>query len=582
MTDIHPKIWRVNARTHEVKFEPVPASWQRLGGRGLIARVLLDEVDATCDPLGPGNKLIFTPGLLVGHMLSSTDRISIGGKSPLTGGIKEANAGGRTGLHMAYLGIHALVIEDKPEDDGWWVLHLSVNGAKWEQTFRVSEDPKGLVGLGVYETSSRLVEKYGDKVAIALIGPGGESLMKSAGIQNIDKDLVPSRIAARGGLGAVMGSKHIKAIVFDNAGCQRPPIVHPEAFKTAQKDYTKVVMDHPQSVTYRDYGTAAMPQLTQRFAALPVRNFSRGTYDDVEKISGEALREFTLKRGHPSEPSHACMAGCTIKCSNVFGGEDGKVIVSPLEYETIGLMGTNLDINSLDVIGRLNWHVNDLGLDSIEVGAALGVAAEAGLMKWGDGDAAQKLIDEIRAGSELGRVLGDGAAATGKKLGVTRVPVVKNQAMSAYEPRSIKGTGVTFATSAMGADHTAGLTIRAQVNHLDPNVQIEVSRNAQFNMAGYDTLGACIFAGFGYAATPDFVVKRLLAARYGWDDVPDNILQVLGKETIQMEREFNKRAGFTKEDDRIPKWMMEEAIPENGSVFDVNGDALDHIFDGLE
>ncbi|MEW6240199.1 MAG: aldehyde ferredoxin oxidoreductase C-terminal domain-containing protein, partial [Chloroflexota bacterium] len=357
---------------------------------------------------------------------------------------------------------------------------------------------------------------------------------------------------------------------------------HPEAFKAAQKDYTKAVMEHPQSITYHDYGTAAMTQLTQRFAGIPVRNFSRGTYDEVEKIGGESLREFTLTRGKPSDPSHACMAGCVIKCSNVFGGEDGRVIVSPLEYETIGLMGSNLDIDSLDVIGRLNWQVNDLGLDSIEVGAALGVAAEAGLMKWGDGDGAMKLLDEIRAGTELGRVLGDGAVAVGKKYNIERVPAVKGQAMSAYEPRSIKGTGVTYATTPQGADHTAGLTIRAQVNHLDPNVQAEVSRNAQFNMAGYDTLGACIFAGFGYASTPDFVVKRLLQARYGWDDLPDNILQALGKETIKLEREFNRRAGFTAKDDRIPEWMTREALPENGSVFDVSEETLDTLFSGIE
>jgi len=276
------------------------------------------------------------------------------------------------------------------------------------------------------------------------------------------------------------------------------------------------------------------------------------------------------------------MAGCVIKCTNVFGGEDGRVIVSPLEYETIGLMGSNLDIASLDVIGRLNWQVNDLGLDSIEVGAALGVAAEAGLLKWGDGDDALRLIDEIRKGTELGRKLGSGAADMGDKYGIEHVPVVKRQAMSAYEPRSVKGTGVTYATTPQGADHTCGLTIRAQVDHLDPNIQVEVSRNAQLNMAGYDTLGACIFAGFGYAATPDLVVKRLLAARYGWDDLPDNILQALGKETIKLEREFNRRAGFTKEDDRIPKWMRREPLPENNAVFDVPDEKLDAIFEDFE
>ncbi|HNB36434.1 MAG TPA: aldehyde ferredoxin oxidoreductase C-terminal domain-containing protein [Anaerolineales bacterium] len=575
MTTFISKIWRVNTRTQELTREPVPDTWQRLGGRGLIARILLDEIDATCDPLGPGNKLIFTPGLLVGHMLSSTDRVSVGGKSPLTGGVKEANAGGRTGYHMAFMGIHALIVEDMPDEGGYWILHLSLKGANWEKADE-------LAGLGVYETASKLIEKYGDKVAISLIGPGGEMRMKSAGIQNLDKDKIPSRIAARGGLGAVMGTKGLKAIVFDHSGGQKPAIVDSEAFKIAQKDYTQSVMNHPQSITYRDYGTQAMPQMTQRFAALPTHNFSRGTFYDVEKISGETMREFILNRGKPSEPSHACMAGCTIKCSNVFGGDDGKIIVSPLEYETVGLMGTNLDIDSLDSIGRMNWQVNDLGLDTIEIGGALGVAAEAGLMRWGSEEDSLKLIEEIRKGTDLGRTIGDGAVAVGKKFGVERVPVVKGQSMSAYEPRSIKGTGVTYATTPQGADHTCGLTIRAQVNHLDPTQQRDASLNAQLNMAGYDTIGACIFAGFGYAATPDGVVKRLLRARYGWNDLPDNILQELGKQTIRMEREFNKRAGFTAKDDRLPEWMTKEIIPENGSTFDVSEEVLDHIFDGIE
>src|SRR5512143_667902 len=133
MTDYKSQVWRVNVREQTLKLEPVPDSWKRLGGRGLLARILLDEVDAKCDPLGPGNKLIFAPGLLVGHMLSSTDRISVGGKSPLTGGIKESNAGGRTGLHMTHMGIHALIIEAQPADSALWILHLSVAGARWEK-----------------------------------------------------------------------------------------------------------------------------------------------------------------------------------------------------------------------------------------------------------------------------------------------------------------------------------------------------------------------------------------------------------------------------------------------------------------
>lgn len=574
MSEYASQVWRINVRSHELRREPVPRSWERLGGRALLARILLDEVDPRCDPLGAENKLIYAPGLLVGHMLSSTDRISIGAKSPLTRGIKEANAGGRTGLHMSYLGIHALVLEDKPADAGWWALHLSSDGARWQ---RVDE----LAGLGGYETALRLLTQYGDKVAIALIGPSGEERLTAASILNLDKDRVPSRMAARGGLGAVMGSKGLKAIIFDNAGGQRPPIADLDLFKVAQKEFTKAVLEHPQSISYRDYGTAGMAHMSDGFGGIPTRNFSSGHFENVDAISGESMRELLLRRGHISETSHACMAGCTIKCSNIFGGDDGKMIVSPLEYETIGLMGPNLGIDSLDAIARMNWEVNDLGLDSIEIGAALGVAAEAGLMQWGDCQGAMRLVLEIRANTEIGRVLGNGAAATGRHLGIEHVPVVKNQAMSAYEPRAIKGTGVTYATSPQGADHTAGLTIRAKVNHLDPAVQRDVSLNAQLNMAGYDTIGACTFAGFGYAATPDAVVKRLLKARYGWDDLPENILQELGKQAIRMEREFNRKAGFTAKDDRLPEWMTREPLPPHNSVFDVPDETLDGIFNDL-
>jgi aldehyde:ferredoxin oxidoreductase len=575
MTASLPEIWRVNVLNQTLQRGPVPVEWQRLGGRALIARILLDEVDAGCDPLGPHNKLIFAPGLLVGHMLSSTDRISIGGKSPLTGGIKESNAGGRTGLDMAQLGIHALILEGQPTRMEPWILHLSLGGAKWEKADR-------LRGMGVYAVARELVAAYGEKVAISLIGPGAEMQMKAAGIENLDKDKVPSRMAARGGLGAVMASKGLKAIVFDKTGGQRPYLSDQQAFRTAQKEYTKSVLEHPQSAAYRDFGTAAMAHMSDGLGGLPTRNFSAGHFEQVEEISGETMREFLLTRGKPSETSHACMVGCTIKCSNIFGGEDGKMIVSPLEYETIGLMGSNLGISSLDAIARMNWEVNDMGLDSIEVGAALGVAAEAQLMQWGDCQAAMKLILEIRDGTEVGRVLGDGAAAAGRRFNIERVPVVKGQAMSAYEPRAIKGTGVTYATSPQGADHTAGLTIRVKINHLDPTVQLEASRTAQINMAGYDTLGVCIFAASGYVATPNGAIKRLMEARYGWKDVPDDILQKLGRETIKMEREFNRRAGFSAKDDRLPAWMTREPLSPHNSVFDVSDATLDSIFEDIE
>lgn len=564
------KIWRANVATRTVTHEPVPPTWERLGGRGLSARILLDEVPPACSPLGPGNKLIFAPGLLVGHMLTSLDRISIGGKSPLTGGIKEANAGGTTGLQMACLGIHALIIEGSPAQEGWWVLYLS----KDEARFDAAGD---LAGLGVYAAAPKLVERYGAKVAVALIGPGGELKLSAAGIQNLDKEHIPSRIAARGGLGAVMGSKGLKAVVFDAAGCEKPPIASPEAFKLAQKDFTQAVFDHPQSATFRDYGTAANVAMINYLGALPTRNFSRGDFETAEAISGEHLRDLLLERGGDASTTHACMPGCTIRCSNNYAGEDGREIVSPLEYETIGLMGSNLGIGDLDAIARLNWQVNDLGLDSIEIGSALGVAAEAGLYKFGDVPAALRLLDEIRQGTPTGRILGSGAALAGKVLGVERVAAVKGQAMSAYDPRAIKGTGVTYATTPMGADHTCGLTFRAKIDHTDPKGQVTVSRNAQINMAGYDTLGACLFAAFGFGNTPD-TISRLLNARYGWE-TGTGILQEFGRQTIDMEREFNRQAGFTSAHDRLPEWMTREPLAPKNLVFDVDEQEMDAMWE---
>jgi aldehyde:ferredoxin oxidoreductase len=316
--------------------------------------------------------------------------------------------------------------------------------------------------------------------------------------------------------------------------------------------------------------------MTNAFGGLPTRNFSSGTFEGAGTIGGEFLRETLLKRGGESETTHACMAGCVVQCSNTYAGEDGKAIVAPLEYETIGLMGSNLGIASLDDVARLNWEASDLGLDTIEIGAALGVAAEAGLLKFGDGARALELMREVRQATPLGRILGHGAAMTGRVFGVQRVPVVKGQAMAAYEPRGVKGTGTTYVTSPQGADHTAGNTVRAKVDHLDGKANIAVSRGAQINSAGFDTLGACLFAGFGFLVAPE-VISELLNARYGWQ-VGTDILQVLGRETLTIEREFNKRAGFTAADDRIPEYMRTEPLPPHNSVFDTAEADLDSMF----
>ena len=567
------KVWRINIREQSLERTPIPKTWEHLGGRGLLARIIVDEVPASCEPLGPDNKLIFAPGLLAGHMLSSCDRISIGAKSPLTGGIKESNGGGRTGLKLARLGVKSLIIEDRPAEDGWWVIHISQAGVRFEAA-------NDLAGKGVYEVTPMLFDRYGEKVAIALIGPGGEMQLLSAGIQNVDKDGIPSRIAARGGLGAVMGSRQIKAIVFDDAGCETPDLHDPTLYKKGRDNYLKALREHPQTQVYTDYGTPAMTQMCNAFGALPTRNFSTGSFEGAEAISGEHMRDLLLERGGEAETTHACMAGCAIRCSNRYAGPDGKEIVAPLEYETIGLLGSNLGIDDLDIVAKLNRECNDLGIDTIEIGAALGVAAEAGVWQFGDGDGALELMQEIRQGTPLGRIIASGAVTTGKVLGIERVPAVKGQSMSAYDPRAIKGTGVTYATSPQGADHSCGLTIRAKIDHLDPKApQVETSRNAQINMAAYDTLGACAFAGFGFGQAPG-AIGNLLNGQYGWG-VAEEIMPQLGKEVLSLEREFNKLAGFTAADDRLPEWMTRQQLAPHNTVFDIPDSELDKVFENL-
>ena len=562
------QVWRADVRRKDVRQEQIPPDWEGLGGRGLIARILLDEVPPDCDSLGPHNKLIWAPGLLVGQRVSSCDRISVGGKSPLTGGVKESNAGGTTGLMLTHLGIKALLVEGAALDDPWHVLLLDSQGGRYEP----ADD---LAGEGVYQTAEKIRQRYGSGIGLALIGPGGQRQMLAAGIQNLDKDDEPSRINARGGLGALMGSKRLLAVVIDASSGEPPRLDDEKLFKRAQKHFVDKLLEHPQTTAYAEYGTAAMTMMCDSIGALPTRNFSSGTFEGAQAISGEALRDLLLERGGESQTTHACMPGCAIRCSNCFAGVSGKKVVSPIEYETTTLLGSNLGIDDLDMIARLNRALNDLGLDTIEIGAALGVAAEAGFMEFGDGERALALVEEIRRDTPLGRTLGNGAAFTGSSLGVQRVPVVKGQAISAYDPRALKGTGVTYATSPQGADHTAGLTIRARVNHLDPQGQVDVSRKAQINMAGYDTLGACLFSGFGFADAPG-AIRDLLIGRYG-GDVPDDILQRLGEETLQLERAFNRAAGFSAADDRLPEWMTTEPLPPHNRVFDVDAEDLDGV-----
>ncbi|WP_462430520.1 aldehyde ferredoxin oxidoreductase C-terminal domain-containing protein [Bilophila wadsworthia] len=565
-----PAIIRINLETGSVSRREQEKDDLLLGGRRLTGSIIAAEVPPECEPLSGRNKLVLACGPLAGTLVSSANRLSIGAKSPLTGGIKESNAGGMTGYLMGRLGIRAVVLEGRPGAPHWTLIRISADGVEL-----LPGDP--YVGLGLFEKARQLFERFGPKVGMTLIGRAGERLQFSAGITNTDPDGEPSRYNGRGGLGAVMGSKGVQGIVYDASAAPKETFVDRAAFMEANREVARRINANPQtSQVYRQYGTAAMMDATSAMGALPTRNFSTGFFEGYEKINAEAMHRTILERGGEGATSHACMVGCLVKCSNIFPDRDGKKVCSPIEYENLGLLGSNLGIDDLDTIALLNRMCNDFGYDTIETGAAIGVAMNAGLAAFGDREAALRLMREVGEGTPLGRVLGSGAGITGKVFGCLRVPVAKNQAMPAYDPRAIKGVGVTYAVSPQGADHTSGNTVKSPVKQHLKDGQETVSRNAQVGFTVMDNLGLCILASGGIGDLG--VVADLLKARWGVETTPE-WLRREAWETVLLERGFNRRAGLTPAHDRLPEFFEEEINPANGQVFDVPEDTLRRVYD---
>ena len=525
-------------------------------GRYLIARMLLEQGIADVDPMSPENPLIFSAGPFAGTNFSNANRLSVGCKSPLTGGIKEANSGGTFAFAMGQLEIAGLTLFGASED--WVVIRIPKEGPI---TF---EDATPYMGLGNFDCARRLHEKYGDKTSLALCGPVGEYEGLLAGIAFSDTDNRPSRLAARGGVGAVMGVKKVKAIVIDKH--KMPPMHDRKKVMDAVKDYGKKLSESPAIKVFETTGTAVVADLTNFLGALPVNNFSSGQLtgrdDGPLKMGGDYIRELNSSRG--GEISHACMPGCLIKCSNVYVDDTGRELVSPLEYETIGLLGTNCGLSDPDDVARLNEVANDLGVDSIELGATIGVLMEAGEGEFGDTAFMYACLDDIRAANECGRLLAQGTARVGKALGVARVPVIKNQAISAYDPRIIEVTGISMMTTAQGADHTAGNN--PSYKCVDKSIEelSQESFNMQHNCAVADSFGLCIF---GRSVTDDNLelIANGVNDAHACDIDPAFILNI-GLETLRMETEFNRLAGFTAADDELPDFFYSEELPPTGKT----------------
>jgi aldehyde:ferredoxin oxidoreductase len=507
-------------------------------------------------------------------------RISVGCKSPLTGGIKESNSGGQGAQVLARLGYAAIVLEGKPADDTLYKVFINKDGVNIEAD-------NSLKMLGNYDLVDKMKAAHGDKIACISIGPAGEMKMSGASVAFTDMEQRPTRHAGRGGVGAVMGSKNVKVIVLDDAGMKMRAPKDPEKFKEANKAFVAGLKKHP--VTGEGlpaYGTNVLTNVISEAGGYPTRNFQAGTFEGASKISGEAQAQLENERGGEGSATHGCHRGCIIRCSGTFYDKNGNFLTKQVEYETVWAHGGNCGIDDLDAIAQLDRLDDDFGLDTIEMGATIAVAMEAGIAKFGDAQAAINLVKEVGKGTPLGRILGNGAAVTGKVFGVERVPVVKGQALPAYDPRTVQGIGVTYATSTMGADHTAGyavatniLGIGGSVDPLKPEGQVELSRNLQIATAAVDSTGMCVFIAFAVLDQPETfqALIDMLNAFYGLSLNADGVAD-LGKSVLKMEREFNQKAGFTAEQDRLPAFFLNEKLPPHNITFGVTDKELDQVF----
>ncbi|WP_291327791.1 aldehyde ferredoxin oxidoreductase family protein [Desulfovibrio sp. UCD-KL4C] len=569
-----PRILRINTRTKEFIFEEL-GEYAGLGGRALTSRLVNKEVPADCHPLSSSNKLVFAAGILANTGAANSGRLSCGAKSPLTGGIKESNTGGQFAQVLPRLDLLAIVFEDKPAQDALFSI-IEIYADKV-----VFKDATAIVGKDNYPAHADLKKIYGEKVVTALAGPAGEQCLAASTIQFSDPHLNPARSAGRGGMGAVMGSKKIKAIVLDPAVSGRVTAVDLEKFKVARKRWTEILIGHP--VTGEGlpaYGTSILVNIINEAGALPTKNFRTGRFDDVADISGEKIAEIIESRN--GKTKEGCHTGCVIQCSQRYNDKNGDYLTSGFEYETVWGFGANCLVKDIDVIATMDRVCDEKGIDTIEMGCTMAVAMDGGILEWGDGDAALALLKKVGSTDPMGRIIGNGTVFAGKAFGVDRIPTVKGQALPAYDPRSVKGIGVTYATTPMGGDHTAGyavatniLKIGGDVDPLSREGQIELSKNLQIATASIDALGLCLFVAFAVLDTEDAVqcICDLVAASHGIEFTADDFI-ALGVNTLKNELEFNANAGFTKFDDQLPRFFSEENLEPHDTIWDYSVEEL--------
>jgi len=558
----------VDMTNQTVSIEPFPEEWKLLGGRGLSAKILTKECDPTCDPLGPDNVLVLARRVLSGTTAPTSGRISVGCKSPLTGGIKEANAGGNPGQHLMKLGYRGIVVKGAPSDPNRrYGLEVDADGARIKE----ADDYKGLWN---YASCEKLLANYSKNASAISIGPAGELKLSGASVACTDQDQErrPARHAARGGVGAVMGSKCLKWVAIEPGKAKVRAPADKKAFNGVNKTYTKEYLDGPQMFKT---GTSTIVPIANMLNTFVYKNRTEGQSPDAANLDGARIIESFEERGGGM---HNCMTGCIVSCSNIVHDADGNYKTSALEFETLTLLGSSCAIDSWEKVAELDRLCDEVGLDTIETGGAIAILMDSGGMEWGDATGAAALIKEIAEGTELGKAIGNGAVATGKHRKHARVPHARGQAIPAWDPRPLKATGITYAAGPMGADHTAGLIVNPGL--VDPTEQAQASQEAQLVNAVCDSSGFCQFL---QPSLDD--IRNYYGMLYG-EEVSRQQIADQGWEVLQDEWAFNAAAGWKDEDNGMADCLVNEGIgPDHSLKFDVDLATINlskQRFDGRE
>jgi aldehyde:ferredoxin oxidoreductase len=564
----HGRILRVDLTAQTTTVEEVDAQTAKdfIGGRGWAIKILHDEVDPTVEALDPGNKLVFGTGPLTATPAPTGNRYTVVTKSPLTGALACSNSGGIFPTEMKRTGFDLFVFEGRAERPVYlWV-------ADDEVEIRPAEH---LWGKTVHEATDLLLDETDPKARVACIGPAGEGLVKIAAILN-DKH----RAAARSGVGAVMGSKNLKAVVV--RGTRKTPLAEPDAMRELSKLVRSEVAEGvKKGSSLREYGTAYVPPVTNELGILPTRNFQTGVFAGVDLIDGHALKEKYLNR---AKPCFACPIACgrdtELRDAEYEGAGEGP------EYETIAALGSSCGIDNLAAITKANYLCNELGLDTISMGMTLscamemfekGVISEEEIghpLRFGDADAVISLVQATAYQKGFGADLAEGSFRLASKYGRPEFSITaKKLEFPGYDPRGAKGMGLLYATSNIGASHMAGDIAYSEVfgvpEKIDPLAiedKAHLVHRFEDAFAVIDAAGLCVFLAVRYLFDPhvDLWPTRLAemmnhATGAGYTQA--SLLEA-GERVYNLERLFVLGAGFTGADDTLPKRMLAEPLPE--------------------